>query len=101
MNSKEIKSIMLRTEVDIKHYIKLLMETGMVIQEMFDEMMFAHHLNPDKVEQHDSVEIRAYMIDWAVEFEDNYKDDDRYENDFYEFAREFAEKKLTEMFTED
>ena len=76
----------------------LLMETAMRIQEVFDDMWFSQHINPDKVDATDTIERLQIFRDWAREFEDKYYGTDRYEDDFLELSREFAEEKIKETF---
>lgn len=76
----------------------LLMETAMRIQEVFDEMWFSQHVNPDKVDTTDSIERLQIFRDWAREFEDKYQDTERYEDDFIGLSEEFAEAKIKEAF---
>lgn len=76
----------------------LLMETAMRIQEVFDDMWFSQHVNPDKVDATDTIERLQIFRDWAREFEDKYYGTDRYEDDFLELSREFAEAKIKEVF---
>lgn len=76
----------------------LLMETAMRIQEVFDDMWFSHHINPDKVDETDSMERLQIFKEWTREFEDKYRDTERYEEDFIELSREFAEEKIKERF---
>ena len=76
----------------------LLMETAMRIQEVFDEMWFSQHVNPDKVDATDSIERLQIFRDWAREFEDKYRDTERYEDDFISLSEEFAVAKIKEIF---
>lgn len=76
----------------------LLMETAMRIQEVFDEMYYAHNINPDKVDEIDSLERLQIFRNWAREFEDKYHDTERYEEDFIGLSDEFAQKKIKEKF---
>lgn len=76
----------------------LLMETAMRIQEVFDEMWFSQHVNPDKIDATDSIERLQIFRDWAREFEDKYRDTERYEDDFIGLSEEFAEAKIKEVF---
>lgn len=76
----------------------LLMETAMRIQEVFDDMWYAHQINPDITDYYGSAERYALFRDWAREFEDKYYGTDRYEDDFLELSREFAEAKIKEVF---
>ena len=81
-----------------KEQENLLMETAMRIQEVFDDMWFSQHVNPDKVDATDTIERLQIFRDWAREFEDKYYGTDRYEDDFLELSREFAEEKIKEAF---
>lgn len=81
-----------------KEQENLLMETAMRIQEVFDDMWFSQHVNPDKVDATDTIERLQIFRDWAREFEDKYYGTDRYEDDFLELSREFAEEKIKEVF---
>lgn len=83
-------------EPEIKE--NLLMETAMRIQETFDDMSYAHHVNPDKVDATDSLERLQMFRDWAREFENRYCDTERYEDYFLELSQEFAEAKIKEVF---
>ena len=76
----------------------LLMETAMRIQEVFDDMWFSQHINPDKVDTTDTMERLQIFRDWARKFENKYYGTDRYEDDFLELSREFAEEKIKEVF---
>lgn len=76
----------------------LLMETAMRIQEVFDDMWYAQHVNPDITDYYGSIERYTLFRDWAREFEDKYYGTDRYEDDFLELSREFAEEKIKEVF---
>lgn len=76
----------------------LLMETAMRIQEVFDDMWFSQHVNPDKVDATGSIERLQIFRDWAREFEDKYRDTERYEDDFIGLSEEFAETKIKEVF---
>ena len=81
-----------------KEQENLLMETAMRIQEVFDEMWFSQHVNPDKVDATDTIERLQIFRDWSREFEDKYRDTERYEEDFINLSQEFAEKKIKEVF---
>lgn len=74
----------------------LLMETAMRIQEVFDDMYFAHHLNPDKLDMTGSIERLQIFRDWAREFENTYFDTAEYEDDFIGLSDEFAQQKIKE-----
>lgn len=76
----------------------LLMETAMRIQEVFDDMWFSQHVNPDKVDATGSIERLQIFRNWAREFEDKYRDTERYEDDFIGLSEEFAETKIKEVF---
>lgn len=76
----------------------LLMETAMRIQEVFDDMWFSQHVNPDKVDETDTIERLQIFRDWAREFEYKYFDTERYEEDFIELSDMFAQRKLKEEF---
>lgn len=92
MNKKIFNALPSRLKED------LLMETAMRIQEVFDDMWFSQHVNPDKVDATDSLERLQIFRDWAREFEDKYYGTDRYEDDYLELSREFAEEKIKEVF---
>ena len=98
MKSLSISRTFEKTMREIKRTTYALMETAMMIQEMYDDMYIAQQINPDKVGYCDPYDIRDCMIDWACEFEDKYHDDERYEDDYTGFVREYAEKKITEKF---
>lgn len=76
----------------------LLMETAMRMQEVFDDMCYAHHVNPDKVDGYGTIERLQLFREWAREFEKTYAGTDEYENDFISLSDEFATKKLREVF---
>lgn len=76
----------------------LLMETAMRIQEVFDDMLFNQLVNPDKVYATDTMERLQIFRDWAREFEDKYRDTERYEDDFIDLSEEFAVAKIKEVF---
>lgn len=76
----------------------LLMETAMRIQEVFDEMWFSQHVNPDKIDATDSIERLQIFRDWAREFENKYRDTERYKDDFIGLSEEFAVAKIKEVF---
>lgn len=82
----------------VREQENLLMETAMRIQEVFDDMWFSQHINPDKVDATDSLERLQIFRDWAREFEDKYRDTERYEEDFIDLSQEFAEEKIKEVF---
>lgn len=83
---------------DIERNENALMETAMRIQEVFDDMYFAHHINPDISDRFGTMERYWEFIAWARDFEKKYKGTDRYEDDFLDLSYEFAEKKITEVF---
>ena len=76
----------------------LLMETAMRIQEVFDDMWYTQHINPDITDYYGSMERYTLFCDWAREFEDKYRDTERYEDDFISLSEEFAEAKIKEVF---
>lgn len=77
---------------------ELLMQTAMIIMEKFCEMSFACHLNPDKVDEFDSITRMQVFADWAREFEDKYSGTDEYEEDFIWCIDQYAERKLKAKF---
>ena len=82
----------------VREQENLLMETAMRIQEVFDDMWFSQHVNPDKVDETDTAERLQIFSDWSREFEDKYRDTERYEDDFIDLSQEFAEAKIKEVF---
>ena len=76
----------------------LLMETAMRIQEVFDDMWYAHQINPYITDYYGSAERYTLFCDWVREFEDKYRDTERYEDDFINLSQEFAEEKIKEVF---
>ena len=48
----------------------LLMETAMMIMETFCDMSYSCHVNPDKVDETDTIERLQIFRDWAREFEE-------------------------------
>ena len=76
----------------------LLMETAMRIQEVFDDMWYTQHVNPDITDYYGSMERYHLFCDWAREFEERYCDTERYTDDFLELSREFAEEKIKGVF---
>ena len=76
----------------------LLMETAMRIEEVFDDMYFAHHVNPDKVSDYGTIERLQLFIEWAREFEKTYAGTDEYNDDFISLSDEFATAKIKEVF---
>ena len=76
----------------------LLMETAMCIMEIFCDMHMSQHVNPDKVDQTDSIERLHIFRDWAREFEDVYYGTERYIDDFIDFIDEYATSKIKEQF---
>lgn len=75
---------------------RLLMETAMRIQEIYDDMYYAHHINPDKADAVDSIERLGIFVDWAREFENKYYGTEEYE-DFIGLTDEFAVAKVNEI----
>lgn len=84
--------------IDTEERENLLMETAMRIQEVFDDMWYTQHVNPDITDYYGSMERYHLFRDWAREFEDKYYGTDRYKDDFLELSREFAEEKIKEVF---
>ena len=76
----------------------LLMETAMRITEVFDDMYYAHHINPDVIDTIGSIERLQIFCDWAREFEEKYYGTEAYEEDFIGLSDEFATKKIKEFF---
>ena len=76
----------------------LLMETAMWIQEVFDDVCYAHHVNPDKIDGYGTVERLQLFREWAREFEKTYSETERYEDDFISLSDEFATTKIKEVF---
>ena len=93
-----IISTVRQRHAEVNRSVYALMETAMMIQELYDDMSYAQHINPDKAAQYDPYEIRKMFIEWADEFESRFNGDDRYENDYTDFIREFAEVKLMGLF---
>ena len=85
-------------KLDSRTRENLLMETAMRIQEVFDEMWFAHHLDPDKIDATDTMERLIIFRDWAREFEEKYHGTDDYEDDFIWLSEEYATEKIKERF---
>ena len=74
------------------------MEAAMRIQEVFDDMWYTQHVNPDITDYYGSAERYGIFLEWAREFEYRYYQTERYEHDWYESSREFAEAKIKEVF---
>ena len=77
---------------------RLLMETAMRIMKIFCDMLYACHVNPDKVDKVGSIERLQLFCDWAIEFEDMYAGSEEYEDDYIGLTDEFAQKKINETF---
>lgn len=75
-----------------------LMETAMRIMEVFCDMQVACQVNPDKVDSIGSIERLKIFTEWAREFEANYKDDPRYDDDYIGLTDEYATAKIEEVF---
>ena len=75
-----------------------LMETAMRIQEVFDDMWYTQHVNPDITDYYGSCERYTLFCDWAREYEDKYFGTEEYDTDWAESVREFAEAKIKEVF---
>lgn len=82
----------------VREQENLLMETAMRIQEVFDDMWYAHQINPDTTDYFGYSERYTLFCDWAKKFEERYCDTERYTDDFLELSREFAEEKIKEVF---
>lgn len=78
----------------------LLMESAMSIQEKYDDMVFSHHLNPDKIDAESRLDRLQNFSEWARKFENLYYDSSRYNDDFETLIGEFAEQLLKEEYTD-
>lgn len=78
----------------------LLMESAMSIQEKYDDMVFSHHLNPDKIDAESRLDRLQKFSEWARKFENLYYDSSRYNDDFEGMIGEFAEQMLKEEYTD-
>lgn len=79
----------------------LLMEMAMMIMSMFDDMVYAHQLNPDKVDYDDPIERLRKFSDWAREFEEEYCGTEEYENDCIFLIDEWVQKRLKEEYGDE
>lgn len=75
-----------------------LMETAMRIQEVFDDMSYSCHVNPDKVDNYEPLERLQLFAEWAREFEQLYIDDPGYTDNFIELTEQFATTKINNEF---
>lgn len=76
----------------------LLMETAMRIQEVFDDMWYAHQISPEITDYYGSAERYSLFCDWARAFENKYYETKRYSDGWLLLTREFAEANIKEVF---
>lgn len=85
-------------KADSKRRERALMETAMRIMDIYGEMMYSHHLNPDKLDSVDYVEKLQLFTTWALEYEEEFFETDDYEGDYLNHTEEIFTKKLKEEF---
>ena len=83
---------------DPKTQQNALMETAMRIMDIYDDLMIAHKLNPDKTDAMEYLEKLQLFIDWAREYEYEYCDTTDYMDNFYIHTDEVFTKKIIEKF---
>lgn len=96
MNENTGREAFEKLEPDVKE--NLLMETAMRIQETFDDMFYDNQLNHCNIAAEGSLERLLIFRGWAREFEDQYCNTDKYNDDFLWLSSEFAEAKIKEQF---
>lgn len=72
---------------------RALMETAMCIMETYDDMCAEKCIDPTAADE-DTIERLGLFSGWAEEFEAKYRKESRYEDDFLNLVREFAEGKI-------
>ena len=77
---------------------KALMETAMRIMDIYDEMVYSQHLNPDKLDSVDYMEKLQLFTTWALEYDETFFGTDGYENFYLDHTEEYFTAKLKEEF---
>jgi hypothetical protein len=77
---------------------KSLMETAMRIMDIYGEMVYSQHLNPDKLDSVDYMEKLQIFTMWALEYEEEFFETDVYENDYLSHTEDIFTAKLKEEF---
>jgi len=85
-------------KADSKRRERALMETAIRIMDIYGEMMYSHHLNPDRVDSVDYAERLQLFTTWALEYEEEFFGTDDYEGDYLNHTEEIFTKKLSEEF---
>ncbi len=75
-----------------------LMETAMRIMELYGEMSYSHHLNPDKLDSVDYMEKLQIFCTWALEYEEQFFDTDEYNGNWLCHTEDIFTAKLKEEF---
>ena len=77
---------------------RALMETAMRIMDIYGEMVYSQHLNPDKLDSVDYMEKLQIFTTWALEYEETFFETDGYENFYLDHTEEYFTAKLKEEF---
>lgn len=79
----------------------LLMETAMVIQEVFDDMFYGDLIDRSKTEEWDSIERFILFRKWSREFEEKYYGTEEYEDNFIGLSADYAADKIKQIFEKE
>jgi len=75
-----------------------LMETAMRIMDIYGEMVYSQHLNPDKLDSVDYMEKLQIFCTWALEYEEQFFDTDEYNDNWLCHTEDIFTAKLKEEF---
>ena len=75
-----------------------LMETAMRIMDIYVEMVYSQHLNPDKLDSVDYMEKLQLFTTWALEYEETFFGTDDYEEFYLDHTEKYFTDKLKEEF---
>ncbi len=77
---------------------RALMETAMRIMDIYDEMVYSQHLNPDKLDSMDYMEKLQLFTTWALEYEEEFFGTQSYEELYLDHTEEIFTTKLKKEF---
>lgn len=75
-----------------------LMESAMRIMDLYCEMSMSHHLNPDKLDRIDYMDLLQLFCDWAREYEDTFALTPEYTDNWQEHTEKIFTEKLKKEF---